>query len=126
MRKDITVIIPTSVIRSHPSTAIIDETINNIRYHLPDSEIILQIDGIRDEQLHRKKEYDEYKKIQAREKIIKRMENIKARIYNKPSNSINPKLKINIPKIPQSIITITFLIFLLGLLILLAYIASHQ
>ena len=71
-------------------------------------------------------EYDEYKKIQAREKIIKRMENIKARIYNKPSNSINPKLKINIPKIPQSIITITFLIFLLGLLILLAYIASHQ
>lgn len=61
MRKDITVIIPTSVIRSHPSTAIIDETISNVRHHLPDSEIIIQIDGIRDEQLHRKKDYDEYK-----------------------------------------------------------------
>lgn len=58
---DITVIIPTSVLPSHPSTRIIDETINSIRHHLPDSEIILQIDGLREEQQDRKADYDEYK-----------------------------------------------------------------
>ena len=57
----ITVIIPTSVLPSHPSTAIIDQTIKDIRIHLPTSEIILQIDGLRDEQTHRKVEYNEYK-----------------------------------------------------------------
>lgn len=61
MLNDITIIIPTSVLPSHPSTAIIDETIASIRYHLPDSEIILQIDGLRSEQLDRKADYDDYK-----------------------------------------------------------------
>lgn len=58
---DITVIIPTSVLPSHPSTEIVDEAINSIRHHLPKSEIILQIDGLRDEQQDRKDDYDEYK-----------------------------------------------------------------
>lgn len=60
MDKDITVIIPTSVIPSHPETFIIEETINSIRHHLPDSEIILQVDGIRDEQNDREDDYNEY------------------------------------------------------------------
>jgi hypothetical protein len=59
--KDITVVIPTSILPSHPRTDIIDQTIKDVRAQLPDSEIILQIDGLRDEQVHRKAEYDEYK-----------------------------------------------------------------
>jgi len=60
-KKDITVVLVTSVIPSHPETYILEETIKSIRHHLPDSEIILQIDGLREEQLHRKEQYDEYK-----------------------------------------------------------------
>lgn len=59
--KDITVVIPTSVIPSHPSTDIIEETINTIRVHLPDNEIIIQVDGLRNERLDWKEKYDEYK-----------------------------------------------------------------
>lgn len=57
----ITAVVCTSVIPSHPSTAILDETIASIRHHLPDCEIILQIDGLREEQQDRKADYDEYK-----------------------------------------------------------------
>jgi hypothetical protein len=60
-KKDITVVLVTSVIPSHPETYIVEETIKSIRHHLPDSEIILQIDGLREEQAHRKEQYDEYK-----------------------------------------------------------------
>lgn len=58
---EITVIIPTSVLPSHPSTEIIEQTIRDVRVHLPDVEIILQIDGLRPEQVDRKEAYDEYK-----------------------------------------------------------------
>jgi hypothetical protein len=58
---DVTIIVPTSYIPSHPSTKIIDETINNIRFHFPDNEIILQIDGIREEQRQYEDQYNEYK-----------------------------------------------------------------
>ena len=58
---DITVVLVTSVLPSHPSTEIIDETITSIRHHLPESEIILQVDGLRKEQQDRKQAYDEYK-----------------------------------------------------------------
>jgi hypothetical protein len=60
-KSDVTIIIPTSYIPSHPSTKVIETTINNTRFHFPDSEIILQIDGMRSEQLNYKKDYDEYK-----------------------------------------------------------------
>ena len=60
-KKDITVVLVTSVIPSHPETYIVEETIKSIRHHLPDSEIILQIDGLREEQAHSKEQYDEYK-----------------------------------------------------------------
>lgn len=57
---DITVLICTSPIPSHPDTRIIDETISTVRTHLPDSEIILMIDGVREEQEEFRKNYQEY------------------------------------------------------------------
>ena len=58
---DITIVVVTSVLPSHPDTRIIDETIKNLRIHLPHNEIIMQIDGLREEQKDRKADYDEYK-----------------------------------------------------------------
>jgi len=60
-KNDVTIIIATSVLPSHPDTRIIDETIYAIRVHFPNNEIILQIDGLREERLSRKADYDEYK-----------------------------------------------------------------
>lgn len=51
---------PTSPIPSHPSTAIIEETIDSIRDQLPTCEILVLIDGVKPEQAHRKADYDEY------------------------------------------------------------------
>lgn len=56
----ITVVIPTSVIPSHPSTHILDETIKSIREQLPDADIYLLFDGIREQQRDRQADYDEY------------------------------------------------------------------
>ncbi len=62
-KRDITIVVVTSVLPSHPNTDIIDETIKSIRFHFPDNEIIMQIDGLRREHLLRKKDYDEYKNV---------------------------------------------------------------
>lgn len=59
-KSDITVVIPTSPIESHPTTEYIEETIASIRHHLPDSEIIIQIDGVREEQEDFRERYLEY------------------------------------------------------------------
>ena len=56
----VTVIIPSSPIPSHPSTELIEKTIADIRVHLPDSEIIITVDGIRPEQEHYREAYTEY------------------------------------------------------------------
>ena len=56
----ITVVIPVSPIPSHPSTDIIEETIKSIRYHLPESEIIVTFDGVRQEQEHMRESYEEH------------------------------------------------------------------
>ena len=56
----ITVLMPTSVIPSHPDTSMIAETIRSVRKQLPNAEIILMIDGVRQEQSDRKADYDEY------------------------------------------------------------------
>ena len=62
MNKDnVTIIVATSIIPSHPDTSILDETIDSIRNHFPDNEIILQVDGLRKERLNRKDDYDEFK-----------------------------------------------------------------
>jgi hypothetical protein len=62
-KNDITIVIVTSVLPDHPSTIIIDQTISDIRKHFEKNEIILQIDGLREERLSRKEDYDEYKNI---------------------------------------------------------------
>lgn len=54
---DITVIIPTSVIPSHPSLVVIAATLDSIRERLPNSEIVITCDGVRDELAHRTDDY---------------------------------------------------------------------
>lgn len=56
----LTVLIPTSPIEGHPSTEILEETIASVRFHHPDAEIILMIDGVRPEQEHLRSRYEEY------------------------------------------------------------------
>lgn len=56
----ITILIPTSPIPAHPSTEMIETTIADVRAKLPNSEIILMIDGIRPEQADRQEDYEEY------------------------------------------------------------------
>ena len=57
---DITVVIPTSPIPSHPSTEVITRTLASIRRHLPDSPIYIFCDGVRDELKHRAEQYRDY------------------------------------------------------------------
>jgi hypothetical protein len=62
MNKDnITIVVVTSILPSHPDTLILDETIASVRSHFPENEIILQIDGLRKERMERKEAYDEFK-----------------------------------------------------------------
>lgn len=60
IRDMVTVLILTSPIKGHPSTDIIEQTINDIRKVLPDCEIIIGIDGIRAEQEHYRESYELY------------------------------------------------------------------
>lgn len=56
----VTVIIPVSPIKSHPDPRILAETIKSIRYHLPDSEIIITFDGVRKEQESKRNDYETF------------------------------------------------------------------
>lgn len=58
--KNITVIIPISPIPSHPSSEVIDQTIDSVRSRLPDSEIILMFDGVPATLMHLKSQYLEF------------------------------------------------------------------
>lgn len=59
-RNDITVIVPVSPIKSHPSAEILEETVDSIRHHLPETEIFLTFDGVRREQTDRRQDYEEF------------------------------------------------------------------
>lgn len=59
MNKNLTVLIPTSPIPSHPSTAILDETIANIRKYT-DAKIIIMCDGVHESLKHREEDYKQY------------------------------------------------------------------
>jgi hypothetical protein len=59
-RSPITVLVSSSPIPSHPSTELIEETVESVREKLPDSEIILMLDGVRPEQEHRRADYEAY------------------------------------------------------------------
>jgi hypothetical protein len=80
-KDDVTIIVATSVLPSHPDTAIIDETISAIRAHFPNNEIILQMDGLREERLSHKKNYDEYKN-RVLWKCLHEWENVLPIIFN--------------------------------------------
>jgi len=58
----VTVLMPSSPIKSHPSTHIIEETIESIRSQpeLEHCEIIIMLDGVRPEQNTRKGDYEEH------------------------------------------------------------------
>ena len=56
----ISVVIPVSPIKSHPDTTILTETVESVRHHLPDAEIFITFDGVREEQDHRRGDYEEF------------------------------------------------------------------
>ena len=56
----VTILIPTSPIPSHPSTALIDETIAGLRNYFPTAKIIVMCDGVRASVEHRRGQYGEY------------------------------------------------------------------
>lgn len=56
----ITAVVPVSPIKSHPDTAILDETLDSIRHHFPSAEILLTFDGVRIEQAERYDAYEEF------------------------------------------------------------------
>src|SRR6266403_1770363 len=60
MQKNISVLVSSSPIESHPSTKIIETTIASIRFHLPDSFIYIMLDGVRQEQEHYTERYVQY------------------------------------------------------------------
>jgi hypothetical protein len=84
-KRDITIVIATSIIPDHPSTSMIDKTVSDIRVHFPDNEIIMQIDGLREEQIHRKKDYEEYKS-RILWKCLHEWKNVLPIIFNKHSH----------------------------------------
>lgn len=58
--EDMTFIITTSPIESHPGTQIIRDTVASIRYWHPTAEIMIVADGVRPEQEHLTSAYQEY------------------------------------------------------------------
>ena len=95
---DVTIVMATSVLPSHPDTRIIDETVSAIRKHFPNNEIIMQIDGLREEQKNRKIDYDEYKN-RILWKCLHEWDNVLPIIFNKHSHqTIMMKETINLIK----------------------------
>lgn len=72
--KDITVIIPICPMPSNPSTEVLDMTLEQIRFRLPDSEIILMFDGVNPNLMHLKEKYEQF--TQAMLWKINQMENV--------------------------------------------------
>jgi hypothetical protein len=60
-KRDVTIIVPISILPSHPELDFLDETVRSIRHHFEENEIIFQIDGLRKERGDRKEDYDEFK-----------------------------------------------------------------
>lgn len=59
---NITILVSSSPIHSHPSTEVIDFTLSTIRERLPDSQIIIMQDGLRHEQEYFTDKYAQYLK----------------------------------------------------------------
>lgn len=58
----VTVVMSCSPMLSHPSTEIIEKTIASVRGHLPDVEILVMVDGVREESEHLRPAYEEYQR----------------------------------------------------------------
>lgn len=56
----VTVLVPTSPIPSHPSTAIIEQTLASVVERLPGCEVFVMADGVRPEQEDRRDDYERY------------------------------------------------------------------
>lgn len=78
----ITVIVPVSPWRSHPSTEVLDDCLASIRAQLPDSEIIVTFDGVREEQSEKTSSYEEFIK-RALWKINTQHKNVLPLLFNK-------------------------------------------
>lgn len=57
---DITVLMSTSPVPTNPDTSNIEASIASVRKQLPDSEIIIMVDGVREEQKEREPDYQEF------------------------------------------------------------------
>jgi hypothetical protein len=57
----LTVLIPTSPIPSHPDCFKIEQCIAGVRHHFPNAEILILFDGPRPSVMHRRGQYEEYK-----------------------------------------------------------------
>lgn len=79
-KNKITAIITTSPIPSHPQTDAIEQVYDAIRYWLPDAPILILVDGVRAEQEHLRKRYEEYKN-KLQEKISSEWKYVKLRIF---------------------------------------------
>jgi hypothetical protein len=56
----VTILIPTSPIKSHPDTGIISFVLDSCRFHFPLAKILILMDGVRPEQSDYKSRYKEY------------------------------------------------------------------
>jgi hypothetical protein len=61
-KEQITILMPTSPYSIHPSTKHIEQTIRDTRVQLPNSEIIIMADGVREEKEALRSNYEEYKR----------------------------------------------------------------
>lgn len=60
IQEQLTVLMSTSPIKSHPSTEKIEKVYESLRRHLPDAQVIIMADGVRAEQSHLDGAYQEY------------------------------------------------------------------
>jgi hypothetical protein len=84
MSDQITAIIPVSALPSHPSTEVLDVTIDSIRTRLPDSEIIIMFDYPTATLMEYKAAYERFK--QSMLWKINFMENVVPLVFDEPSH----------------------------------------
>lgn len=60
-KDEMVAVVPVSPIKSHPSTDILEETLNSIRAHT-DCPIIITFDGVREEEEFRRADYEEFQR----------------------------------------------------------------
>lgn len=58
----ITILMSSNAINTHPETKLIEQCVRDVRVQLPESEIIIMLDGIRPEREDRRADYEEYQR----------------------------------------------------------------